>query len=355
MINERIAQLGDVLAKEGFDGALILRPENRFYFSGFTGTSGHLLVAEAGAFLLTDFRYLEQAREQCSGCEIVSHGPNVLSDLKVLIKRLGIKHLGLEEDYLSYRQYGEYRQELNIEPADISEIITRMRIIKDDHEVKQLEKAASLADQAFTYIKDLIEPGMQEREIALELEFYMRRKGASGAAFDFIVASGERSSLPHGVAGERTVRNGDLITMDFGCTWQGYHSDITRTIVLGAYKQKQKDIYDLVLGAQEAALKEVKPGISAQELDRTARRIIEQEGLGRNFGHGLGHGVGLEIHENPRIGVNSDTVLEPGMIITVEPGVYIPGWGGVRIEDMVLVTSGGSRVLTHADKKFTVV
>ncbi|MGI6712985.1 MAG: M24 family metallopeptidase [Bacillota bacterium] len=351
MIDQRVQKLRRFLQSENIDAALIVQPENRYYFSGFTGTSGFLFITPSSKYLLTDFRYAEQAVKQSPGSTIITYDKDVKDDLKVLLDRLDGKRIGIEENYLTYRQYKEFQESFKREFLGISEQVNRIRSVKDASEIQCLKKAAFLVDQAFEYIITQIKPGISEQEISLELEFFMRRKGASGASFDFIVASGERSSLPHGVAGKKIIHNGDFITMDFGCIWQGYHSDTTRTVVMGKIDSKQADIYQIVYQAQTTALKEVRPGISCHNLDRIAREIIEKNGYGSYFGHSLGHGVGLEIHETPRVGPDSSIVLEPGMVITIEPGIYIPNWGGVRIEDMVLVTSDGYQALTKAPKE----
>lgn len=351
MISNRLSNLKCSMQEKGIDGILVVKPENRRYLSGFTGTSGFLLITDNPSYILTDFRYVEQAARQCTEYQVVQHGREVVEDLKKLMNQHKIQRLGIEESFLTFSQYKEFKDSLGIELVNISKIIDNMRLVKDKTEIVLLEKAASLADEAFDHIKKFIKAGMSEREISLELEFYMRKHGATGAAFDIIVASGKRSSLPHGVASDKVIEKGDFITMDFGCIWEGYHSDITRTVIMGEPTQRQSDIYQLVLHAQISALNSVKPDLSCKDLDNIARNIIENGGYGENFGHGLGHGVGLEIHEQPRVGSTSETILEPGMVITIEPGIYIAEWGGVRIEDMVLVTENGFKVLTGSTKE----
>lgn len=351
MIEKRIRILRERMKTGNVEAIWISKPENRYYLSGFTGTSGFLFLLPSQAVLLTDFRYLEQAQAECPDWEVIRHGTDAVDELAEIIRQHGVETLGIEKDFLTVRQYEVLQKKLSVHFCEISEMLAGMREIKDESEIISLETAARLADQAFQHITTLVKPGISEGELSLELEFFMRRQGASGPSFDFIVASGARSALPHGVAGEKVLETGDFVTMDFGCVYDGYHSDITRTVVVGGAGQKQKDLYHLLQEVQETALEEVRPGIRCRELDEVARSLITRAGFGNNFGHGLGHGVGLEIHENPRVGAGSETVLQSGMVITVEPGIYLPGWGGVRIEDMVLVTSEGCRVMTHSPKE----
>jgi Xaa-Pro aminopeptidase len=230
-------------------------------------------------------------------------------------------------------------------------LIESLSVRKDSEEIKHIRKAVRIADKAFSDILDRIKPGVREKDIAFELEYNMRSQGAEGAAFDLIVASGQRSSMPHGVASAKKLRKGDFVTLDFGCFYRGYASDITRTVVLGKATKRQKTIYEVVLAAQKKACKAVRPGLHCSRLDGVAREIIMKAGFGDNFGHGLGHGIGLKVHDNPTLNPRSTDVLLEGMVTTIEPGIYIPNWGGVRIEDDVLVTSSGGQVLSKSPKE----
>lgn len=352
----RINRLREAMNREGIDGMLVTRPENRLYLSGFTGTSGALLVTPADPKLLTDFRYVEQAGLECPHCTVVEIKSSLFESLNQSLAEWGIKTLGCEGDFLTYEQLITLKDKIDcctVKP--VYSITEELREIKDPREIEQVQKSVDLADRAFDHILKFIRPGVMERDIALELEFFMRKNGASGTAFTFIVASGPRSAMPHGVASSRVIGQGDLVTMDFGAVLEGYHSDITRTVVVGEPSGKQLEIYRIVLEAQLAGLDAVKEGIPAAQVDKAARDVISSYGYGDNFGHSTGHGVGLVVHENPRLSSKSGQVLKSGMVVTIEPGIYITGWGGVRIEDMVLVEEGGCRVFTGAPKRDLII
>ncbi len=350
----RLAKLREHMSERKIDGMLVLQPENRRYLSGFSGSSAALLLTLAEAYLFTDFRYVEQATSQASDFTVIKHAPQMWDTVTEYVAK--IPRLGFEPDFVTYEQYQLlYNKFKSTSLVPMGNAIEDLRRVKDEAELTKLQQAADLADEAFHHILTYIMPGMTERQIALELEFFMRREGASGASFDFIVASGPRSSLPHGVASERLVSNGEFITMDFGCIVDGYCSDITRTVILGEPSEQQREIYNLVLKAQLAALAGIKPGVTGMAVDSIARDIITAGGYADNFGHGLGHGVGLAIHEAPRLNPSGDTLLQAGMVVTDEPGIYLPSWGGVRIEDTVVVTSTGCRALTKSPKELIIL
>ncbi len=262
----------------------------------------------------------------------------------------------MEEGELSLIEFRRFQGALkSCDLIDSSNILTKMRQIKDESEIDIIRKIISMTDQAFSHILKVIEPGMTEVEISLELEFSLRKMGASDRSFDYIVASGQRSSLPHGLASEKKLEKSELLTLDFGGKYKGYCSDLTRTVSLGQPDAKQKEIYNIVLEAQQAGIDAIKPGLSGQEVDAKAREVIVKAGYGEYFGHGLGHALGLEVHETPRLNTRETQILQPGMILTVEPGIYIPGWGGVRIEDVILVKDNGPEVLTQAPKQFIII
>lgn len=346
-----IARLRELLAQEGLDSLLIHKDTNRRYLSGFTGTSGVLLLTAQENILFTDFRYMEQAAAQAPEFQVVQHGRPLYKTLREQTARLGLKRIGLEKDFVTISEYLEFQQ--NIPEVDFiptPDFVERFRRIKSRQELLSLKKAVEIADLAFRHIWSFIQVGQTEREVDFELEFFMRRLGAQRTAFQTIVASGERSALPHGTASTKTIKKNELVTLDFGAVYQGYHSDMTRTLVMGQPDPRQEEIYGVVLKAQEAVLAAVRPGMKACEADHIAREVISQAGYGENFGHGLGHSVGLEIHESPRLAPSDETILEPGMVVSVEPGVYIPGWGGVRIEDLILITPAGCEILTRSPK-----
>lgn len=348
-MNKNIYKIRLLLKEKSLDGILLYKPENRRYVSGFTGSTGYVLITETDAKFITDFRYIEQATVQCDGFEIIETG-NKKTIVDVL-NELTLFKLGVEEDYMTYGQFIELTNKLmGTKLVPLEGAILKLRSVKTSDEIKNIKKAANIADRAFEHILKFIKPGLTELDIALELEFFMKKKGASKLSFEPIVASGKRSSLPHGIASDKIIETGDMITLDFGCVYNGYCSDMTRTIVLGRADDKQKEIYNIVLEAQKTSLKAVKPGITGAELDVIARNIINDNGYGQYFGHGLGHGVGLEVHELPRINACGNVPMEPGMVITIEPGIYIPNFGGVRIEDLVLVTDKGHEVLSKSTK-----
>lgn len=339
---------------ENLDALIIASTENLRYMSGFTGTSAMLVILLNKAYLLTDFRYIAQATSQAPDYEVVDAGSDFFQSVKDLAQ--GAKRIGFEEDYMTYAMYLELKAAAsNAELVEQAKLLTGLRSIKEPEELEKLRQAVKIADDAYAHILKFVEFGMTEEEISLELEFSMRRAGASGGSFDFIVASGWRGSMPHGVASSKTLHRGELLTLDFGAVYQGYCSDITRTFALGEVDEKHHEIYEIVLKANKAGIAAIKPGLKGKEVDAVARKIIEEAGYGDYFGHGLGHSVGLAIHESPRFSLREEQIIEPGMVITVEPGIYLPDWGGVRIEDMIVVTANGCEVLTQAPKEFIII
>lgn len=350
-IRERVNRLSAFFVDTGVEALYVTAPENRYYLSGFTGSDGALLLCRNQSYLLTDFRYTTQAAKECPGFEVVEASGSGIKMLNELCRQNHVSQLGCEGDYLTYNQFQELQKELtSVEFKPVSGLVEKLRIHKDTYELQCIAEAVRIADRAFARITASIKPGVPETEIALELEYLMRRMGAARVGFDTIVASGARSALPHGVATAKLIETGDLVTLDFGAVYRGYHSDITRTVVVGELRPRQEDIYNIVLEAQKNAIASVKAGVRASEVDRAARDIIKKHGYGDYFGHGTGHGLGLNIHEAPRVSANDDTILQDGMAVTVEPGIYLPDWGGVRIEDTVLVTTDGCRVLTSSPK-----
>lgn len=353
MKTNRLAKLKQTIRDKSIDGVIILQPQNRYYFSGFTGTAGCLLIFNDNQFLLTDFRYIEQAKEECSQYEIVRIEKDLYSTLWELLQKNNLKKVGFEEGFWTYSQHSSFLKVIDdkTELIAVNENISKLRAIKDEEEQRILKQAAELTDSAFSHIISKIKPGIRESDVALELEFYMRQRGATSASFKYIVASGKRGALPHGVATDKVLNEGDMVTIDFGCIYKGYCSDMTRNFVLGTPSAEQMKIYKIVLEAQEEAFKSIKAGVATKEVDSVARSVIEKAGYGDYFGHGLGHGVGLDIHEQPSLSPKSDAVLESGMVVSVEPGIYLPNWGGIRIEDVVIIEEGGFTNLTNSSKE----
>jgi Xaa-Pro aminopeptidase len=352
---EKIEKLRSNFSTQGIDGFLITSPFNRRYISNFTGTAGVVLISAEKAQFITDFRYIEQASKQCQGFDIIKLAGTIPEEVAAQVKKLGIKKLGFEEDFLTYSSFKVYDKEIDAELVPISGIIENLRLIKTDAELKILKVAADIADAAFKHILDFLRPGKTELEISNELEFFMRRAGATSSSFDTIVASGHRSALPHGVASDKVIEAGDIVTMDYGCYYNGYVSDITRTVAVGEPDTKLKEIYEIVLEAQLRGMAGIKPGMTGKQADAVTRDYITEKGYGEYFGHSTGHGIGLEIHEGPALSMKSDVILEPGMVVTCEPGIYIPGLGGVRIEDDTLITKDHNEALTHSTKELIIL
>ncbi|WP_138753394.1 M24 family metallopeptidase [Paenibacillus sinopodophylli] len=351
MPNERVKRLRQLMEEHRFEAILIGSEYNRRYISGFTGSSGMVLITPNKSYLLTDFRYRSQAPQQAEGFQIVEHGASPLVDVRDILSEEKLSKLAFEQDHVVYSEFTAWTKLLSgitLEPS--SGIVEQLRQIKDEAELQVMQEAADLADSTFNHILKLIRPGVRETDIALEMEVYMRSHGATSSSFDTIVASGERSALPHGVASDRIIGNNEFVKLDFGAYYNGYCSDLTRTVVVGTPTDKHLEIYNIVLEAQLHALANIKPGMSGREADALTRDIITKYGYGDLFGHGTGHGLGMEIHEAPRLSKLSETILTPGMTVTVEPGIYVPGFGGVRIEDDIVITETGIKILTSSPK-----
>lgn len=345
---------GEAGPPPGFDALYVTGAHNRFYLTGFDGSSGYVIITPERALLLTDFRYVEQAGAQAPRFEIRRHATPHLETVRAIAAELGLRCMAIEAEHMTVQDHAKLAAALpEVRLVPTAGLVEGLRMVKDQDEVARIERAVACSDQAFARLlgSGIIRPGVAENVIAAELEYYLRLLGASRPAFDTIVASGPRSSLPHGRASERLIQDGDLLTIDFGAVVDGYCSDTTRTIVVGRAHDEQRRIYDLVLRAQAAGAAAVRPGVTGKEVDAVARDMITAAGHGEHFGHGLGHGIGLAVHEAPRLSLQGEQILAPGMVTSVEPGVYVPGWGGVRIEDLVLVTPDGSRTLTKAPKE----
>lgn len=352
---EKLEKLRSSFSAEGIDGILITSPYNRRYISNFTGTAGIVLISADKALFITDFRYVEQAQKQCEGFEIIKFSDTLPKEVAEQAKKIGIQKLGFEEDYLTYSSFKVYEKEVEAELVPVSGLIEKLRLIKTDSEIKILKEAADIADAAFKHILDFLRPGKTELEVSNELEFFMRKAGAISSSFDTIVASGYRSALPHGVASDKVIEKGDMVTLDFGAYYKGYVSDITRTVAVGEPDAKLKEIYQIVLDAQLRGIDGFRPGMTGKEADALTRDYITEQGYGEYFGHSTGHGIGLEVHEGPALSLKSDIILEPGMVVTCEPGIYIPGLGGVRIEDDTLITKDHNERLTHSTKDLIIL
>lgn len=340
-IEQMIAKLDDL----GVDAVVIKGEYNRRYLSGFTGSNAYLYISKKAKKFYTDFRYVEQASTQCPDYAIIDYTKDrgtITEAINQAIKDDAAQSIGFEDDVLTYSEYKTFEKNLQgVTLKPIGNAVEKIRMIKDEEELEAIKAAAAIGDKAFEHILTVIKPGITEIEVALELESFMKQSGASALSFESIVASGIHSSLPHARPTDKKIEEGDFVTLDFGCVYKGYCSDMTRTVVVGHASDKQKEIYNTVLKAQVQALQGLKAGLKGDEVDKIARDIITEKGYGDNFGHGLGHCVGLFIHEEPRLSPSCSDVFEENMVVTVEPGIYVPDFGGVRIEDLVCVTKDG--------------
>ncbi|WP_060210277.1 M24 family metallopeptidase [Sporosarcina koreensis] len=351
----KLAKLREALKENGLDALLVTNPYNRRYMTGFTGSAGVAVVSAEDAVFITDFRYTEQAAKQVQGFRIVKHEKTIIEEVANQVKEMKIKKLGFEKDNVSFGTYELYNDKVDAELKAVSGIVEKLRMVKTADEIEILQQAAKIADDAFAHICTFIKPGVTELEVSNELEMFMRKQGATSSSFDTIVASGERGALPHGVASDKVIQSGELVTLDFGALYNGYISDITRTVAVGEPSEQLKEIYEVTLAAQVLALEKIKPGMTGIEADAIARDYIKSKGYGDAFGHSTGHGIGLEVHEGPALSFRSETVLVPNMTVTVEPGIYLPGIGGVRIEDDILITEDGNVRLTHSPKELIIL
>ena len=354
-IKNRLEKLLAGLGEKGLDGILISQPENRRYLSGFDGSAGFLIITEKRSILATDSRYIVQARSQAPDYEILTITSDTGGWFAKMAAGLKIKKLGFEGEHLTFSLQrrlcdilGNGQTALKLAPAE--NMVEPLRAVKEPEEIELISQAAEIADAAMEHIRGKLRPGMTEREAAWEIEKFMREKGSQPVPFDVIVAGGPNSALPHAQPSARAIKKGEPIVIDIGARVGGYASDLSRTVCLGAPDDTYKKIYDTVLGAETGAIALIRPGMTGGEADQLARVIIEEGGYGEAFGHGLGHGVGLATHEKPRLGPGSSEELADGMAFTIEPGIYIEGWGGVRIEDLAIMEQGKVREISKARK-----
>ena len=357
MLNSSLELLAALLP-EGADGALMISETNRRYFTGFASDAGYLLLTKKKAFLLMDPRYSEAAAYSADGAEVIEFH-DLGETLGKLVSENQLSCIALEGSAFTLNE--AERIEKYLSPAEtiktkaLDEAVSKLRIIKTSYEVECIMKAQRITEQALRETLPFVRVGAKEKDIALELEYRMRKIGAEGVSFDLIVISGRKTSMPHGVPGENLIRPGDFVTFDIGALYEGYHSDMTRTYAVGEISEKQKRVYQTVFDAQKKGLDAVRAGIPASDVDKAARDHIYHAGYEGCFGHSTGHGVGLEIHEQPAVSSKSTTILQSGMVITVEPGIYLPGQFGVRIEDTVVVTADGHINLCTVPKEITVL
>ena len=354
-IDNRLQKLRQGLAEREVDAIFISQPENRYYLSGFDGSSGFLLITPQNTILATDFRYIEQAKAQAPDYQIFQTTGDMEDWFPQLVAELNLKRLGFEAGHITFVMYRQLtdildscRALLGLVPVD--GLVESFRAIKEPEEIELITRAVEITDSAFQHIEDRINIGLSEKEVAWEIERFLRENGSETIPFDIIVASGPNSALPHAKPSSRVIHSGEPIVIDIGARFGGYSSDLSRTMCLGNTDDTFNKVYDTVLGAQQAALAMIKEGMTGDQVDSLARTVIEQAGYGKAFGHSLGHGVGLASHEQPRLAPGSAELLTSGMVFTIEPGIYLTGWGGVRIEDIVVMEDGKARVLSTAKK-----
>lgn len=348
------------LMSENTDSALIITPENRRYFTDFASSDGILLVTRSGSIFFTDSRYIEAAEKTIDCCE-VAEGRNVYSQISDFLKARNVKNIAVEQSGITLAQFSNLNKNEHLQSfeligdSSLDDATGALRQVKSKAEAEKIKAAQAIAEKAFEHILNFIKAGRTEREIQLELDFFMLRNGAEALSFDTIAVSGVNSSMPHGVPTDKKIENGDFITMDFGAVVDGYHSDMTRTVAVGYVTDEQREVYNTVLAAQKNALSVLKAGLSCADADKAARDIIAEKGYGEYFGHSTGHGVGIEIHEKPNLSPKSAQFLTPGNVVTVEPGIYLPRKFGVRIEDMAIITENGCENLTKAEKSLIIL
>lgn len=351
----RIQLIQSKLEQQGLDALLLRSETNTLYASRFPFTDGAVVVTRGGAWLLTDSRYMEAARQEARDVETLQFDNDQKLDDRICALLKGCAAVGAEEKRLPYGDWKKYEEKLGLSLRPAEQLVLDLRAVKDEEELAALTEAQRIAERALEEVLGLIRPGMTEREIAAELTYRMLRLGGEGNSFDPIVVTGANSSKPHGVPGDAKVKDGDFITMDFGTLRRGYHSDMTRTVAVGHATAEMREVYDTVLRAQLAGIAAAKAGVTGAEVHTAAADVIAAAGYGAYFGHGFGHAVGLEIHEEPRASLTGKTPLPAGAVITAEPGIYLPGKFGVRIEDMMIIRDGGAEVITRAPKELIVL
>jgi len=351
-ITNRLQKLRQGLIEQGIDALLVSQPENRHYLSGFDGSSGFLLITSQKVTLATDFRYVEQAKIQAPDYEVFQITGDSYNWLPELVARLNLERLGFEAGDVTFAMYQRLTETLSktesqLKLVPIDGLVESIRAIKEPEEIELITKAVEITDSAFKYIEKIIHAGMREKELAWEIERFLRETGSEAVPFDIIVASGSNSALPHAKPSSRAIQADEPVIIDIGAKCGGYSSDLSRTICLGTGDETFNKIYDTIIRAQQAALAGIEAGMTGDQVDSLARAVIEQAGYGEAFGHSLGHGLGLAPHEQPRLGPRSSDRLADSMVFTIEPGIYLAGWGGVRIEDDVVMEGGKARLISR--------
>lgn len=350
---QRLRRLRSGISEAGCGALLVTGIHNVRYLTGFTGSSGFAVITPDEAFFITDSRYATQSKDEVAGLfKVRIYARKWLDEASAVIGRVKPGVVGFEGANLSYEAFVKVKKSFGgVRLKSVPDPVGRVRMVKDPFEVSRIRASAAILDHGYKAAKRLLRPGAVEKEVAASVESAFKKRGADGVAFDTIIASGPRGALPHGKASDKRIKSGELVVVDMGVALAGYNSDETRTFCTGKATAFQKEIYKVVKEAQQRAIESVRPGVAAVEVDRAARECIKKAGYGKYFGHSTGHGVGLDVHEGPSVGPMSKDILEDGMVITIEPGIYVPGRSGVRIEDMALVTKNGYEILTKTDKE----
>jgi Xaa-Pro aminopeptidase len=354
-LNNRLIKLRDKLALKKLDAIFITQAENRRYLSGFHGTAGYLIITEKQAILATDSRYTEQAKTEAPYFKIQRISGSINDWLPELVSNLNITRLGFEGGNVTYQFHRTLRSALNkakdaVKFVPVDGLVEAIRTVKEPQEIEYITKASAITDAAFESVASKIKAGMTEKQIAWELEKALRERGSESLPFDIIVGSGPNAALPHAKPSDRVINDGEPVVIDMGARYCGYASDLTRTVCAGQPTAKFKEVYNVVFKAQTAGLTDIKKGMTGKQADAVSRKVIDTAGYGDSFGHSLGHGVGFAEHELPYLSPNSKEKLADGMVFTIEPGIYLPGWGGVRIEDTVVMAGGKVKQITRAKK-----
>ncbi|HZK47449.1 MAG TPA: Xaa-Pro peptidase family protein [Atopostipes sp.] len=352
---QRVKNVQDKLSKYNIDALLVTNMFNVRYLANFTGTTGLVVITKDESYFVTDFRYTEQAAEEAKGFTIVKNEGPIFEEVAKIVQEDKIENLGFEQENITYAVYNQINDIIPCELVPVTGLVEKLREVKTEDEINIIKEAINITEKAYDYILGFVKPGKTEIEVANELDFYMRNEGATSVSFDTIVASGVRSAMPHGVASDKVIEEGDMVTIDFGCYYKGYVSDMTRTFAVGDPGEQMKEIYEIVYQANKKVNEVAKAGMTGAELDAIARDYIAEKGYGPQFGHTLGHGIGLEVHEGPSLSFRNEDKLVVNNIVTNEPGIYVPGLGGVRIEDDLVIKEDGAEILMTTPKELIIL
>lgn len=352
---QRVKNVQDKLSKYNIDALLVTNMFNVRYLANFTGTTGLVVITKDEAYFVTDFRYTEQAAEEAKGFTIVKNEGPIFEEVAKIVQEDKIENLGFEQENITYAVYNQINDIIPCELVPVTGLVEKLREVKTEDEINIIKEAINITEKAYDYILGFVKPGKTEIEVANKLDFYMRNEGATSVSFDTIVASGVRSAMPHGVASDKVIEEGDMVTIDFGCYYKGYVSDMTRTFAVGDPGEQMKEIYEIVYQANKKVNEVAKAGMTGAELDAIARDYIAEKGYGPQFGHTLGHGIGLEVHEGPSLSFRNEDKLVVNNIVTNEPGIYVPGLGGVRIEDDLVIKEDGAEILMTTPKELIIL